>query len=186
MSYTTKTEETKKFDEPKFIAPGVNEVKITAIDAVEPEGKAPYLNLKFENKKGQTTEDKLYFSDAAKPYSETCLGEIKKALGTDTEVTGKTLTEFSKNLFKVIGNKMFRHRFTAQEIAGKLNSETGEQKRNWFKAKIGRRFSSESISTNPSRLKDLDKSNKYDYEMLPTADTATTNGKETAGEELPF
>lgn len=175
MSYSTKTEETKKFEESKYLAPGIHEVKITKIEAVEPEGKAPYLNITLENTNGQIAEDKLYMSPAAKTYSEITLGEIKVAVGLqkDKEVEGETLTDFAKNLFKKIGNKTFRHRFIGEEIQGKL-SETGEQKKNWFKARIGKRFSSEAINTEPSRLKPLDKTNQYDWKTIPTADTIPT------------
>jgi hypothetical protein len=185
--FSTKTEETTQ-KESTWISPGIHDVKITKIEAVEPEGKAPYLNLSFENTKGQTTDDKLYFSEAAKGYSETTLGDMKKAIGTDAEVTGKTLTEFAKNLFKVIGNKTFRHRFTGEEVQGKLDTETGKQKNNWFKARIGKKYSCESttVKTTESRLKPLDKTNQYDWKTLPTADTTTSNGKTTSGDELPF
>jgi len=184
MEFSTNTDTTTQ--ENKFISPGIHDVKIIAIDVQEPEGKAPYLNLKFENATKQTTDDKLYFSDAAKRYSETTLGDMKKALGvTETEITASTLAEFGKKLFKVIGNKPFRHRFVAEEIAGKMGDD-GKQKNNWFKAKIGKRYSCEAISTNPSKLKPLDKANKYDWKMLPEADAlAPSNGVDKTA-DLPF
>lgn len=183
MSYTTTTEETKQHEESKFIAPGIHEVKITKIEAVEPEGKAPYLNLTFENTKGQTTDDKLYFSPAATELSQKTLGDIKKALGVEKEVQGDKLADFAKNLSKVILNKQFRHRFTGEEIQGKMGDD-GIQKKNWFKAKMGRRFSCESISVNPSRLKPLDKTNQYDWKTLPTADVI--EAKPSIDSDLPF
>src|SRR3990167_4757508 len=182
--------ETTQFEESKFISPGIHDVKITKIEATEPEGKAPYLNMTFENTKSQTTDGKLYFSDAAKPYSEGTIKEMKRAVGADdVTVSGKNLTDLAKNLFRVIGNKTFRHRFTAEEVQGKFDTGTGQQKNNWFKATIGKRFSSESTTTNPSRLKSLYKTNQYDYKMLPTADsTPATNGKASATDnlDLPF
>lgn len=185
-----KAEDTTQFEESKYISPGIHEVKITKIEANEPEGKAPYLNINFENIKGQTTDGKLYFSEAARGYSEGTIKEMKKAVGADDmTITGTNLTDLAKNLFRIIGNKTFRHRFVAEEVQGKLDAETGKQKNNWFKAVIGKRFSSEACTTTPSRLKPLDKTNIYDYKMLPIADTITTtsNGKgTTVGTELPF
>lgn len=185
--YTTRTDENnKQFEESKFIAPGVNEVKITKIEAMEPDGKASYINLTFENTKGQTTEGKLYMSEAARTQSEKIVGGMKTALGITEDISGKTLTEWASKLYKAIGNKTFRHRFTGEEVQGKLNTETGEQKKNWFKPIIGRfANNSEAISTNPSRLKPLDKTNQYDWKTLPTADNVGSTSA-SSSDDLPF
>jgi len=185
MSFTIKAQENQQ--ESKYISPGVNEVKITSIEANEPEGKSPSLRVKFETENGQTADTNLYFSDAARPYSETALGLIMTATGSTGDINGKTLTDVAKNLMKTVGNKMFRHRFSAEEIQGKLDTETGKQKNNWFKATFATmsKYSTESIDTNPSRLKPLDKGNKYDYKMLPKADVVSSNGVADS-DSLPF
>jgi hypothetical protein len=175
--YKFKAEEQQQ-TESKFIAPGIHEVKITEITAVEPEGKSPYLNFKFENTKGQTTDDKLFMSEAALKYSTEAIDGIMGALGVDSEISGEDLTKVAKNLMKSIGNKKFRHRFTAEEVAG------GEQKRNWFKAKMGRKYSNEAVGTEPSRLKPLDRTNQYDYKMLPVPSEVPV--KPVASDDLPF
>lgn len=188
MSFGTKTEK-QEVKEQKFISPGVNEVKITAIEAGKSSSKGtPFVKVSYENKQGQTTDDSLYFTDLTKERSSTILGNFKEAVapGTD-EITAETLEQFAKLYFKVIGNKWFRHRFTAEEIEGKAG-EDGTKKPNWFKAKTGYKFSTEAISVNPTRLKPLDPNNQYDYQRLPVSTTVSTNGhaKETVTEGLPF
>lgn len=195
MSYDFSAEKEESFTGGKFIEPGITDLKgITKIEAFEEAGKTPSLKFTFEDKDGKTTDDSLYFSDAAKPYSVAAINHIIAVTNPTATVTGKTLTEVAKNLMKSIGNKPFRHRFTGKEIAGKLNTETGEMKKNWWKARIGRKFSNETIDTNPSKLKHLstnktDKGYKYDWEHLPVADTIGSNGTSHAAivdDMLPF
>lgn len=190
MQFNTKTTEQKQQTESKYLTPGVHEVKITAVEAGKSSVKGtPFLKFTFEDKTGKTTDDVLYFTEKTKDRNDITLGDITGAVSPlVTEISGATLEEYAKNYFKTNGKKFFRHRFTGKEIEGGM-SENGEKKKNWFKAKMGYRFASESTNVDPSRLKPLstDKNStsyKFDWEHLPvTTDVAT---KVVATDSLPF
>lgn len=187
------TDTAKEFTS-KFIAPGIHEVKITNVTTVENEGKAPYLQFSFENRTGQTAEVKFYVSDAAREKTMTKIKHLGTKIVDETTldaVTGKNYTEYAKNLTRVIAGKWLRVKFSGEMVAGGLNAETGERKRDWAKATIGLPRFAESLTTTSTKLT-FDPTNKYDLKPLDVVDVETTtytnNGsfKKVVDNDLPF
>jgi len=170
------TDETKEFKS-KFLAPGIQEVKVTSVTATEPEGKSPYLTFSFENREGQTADVKFYVSEAAKDRTMTKIKHLGNKVVDETTldaVTGKNYADYAKNLTRTIAGKWLRVKFSGEMVAGGINPETGEKKKDWAKATIGLPAFAEKLTVNPTKLK-YDPTNKYDLKPLDTADTETTN-----------
>lgn len=180
MNYEVKSEQEEQTttNENPWLKPGIHEVKVTKIVATEEDGKTPRLDLTFENREGKIATGTLYFSELAKQNSTKNIGFILNAVGVKSLISGKNLTEMAKNLEKSLSGKFFRHRFVAEEIQGK------EGKSNWFKAKMGFKYSTESISTTPSKLKELDRNNPYDYKTLAKPDSFVS--ETPSSDDLPF
>lgn len=177
MIGTKGVEDTAKEFVSKWISPGIHEVKVTNVTATEPEGKSPYLTFSFENKTGQTADVKFYVSEAARERTMTKIKHLGTKVVDETTldaVTGKNYTEYAKNLTRAITGKWLRVKFSGEMVAGGINAENGEKKKDWAKATIGLPTFAEKLTTNPTKLK-FDPTNKYDLKPLDTADTETTN-----------
>jgi hypothetical protein len=182
-------DETKEFKS-KFIAPGIQEAKVTNVTFTEPEGKSPYLTFSFENREGQTSDIKMYVSEAAQDRTMTKIKHLGTKVVDETAldaVTGKNYADFAKNLTRTIAGKWLRVKFSGEMVAGGI-AEDGSKKNDWAKTAIGLPAFAEKLTTNPTKLK-YDPTNRYDLKPLETADTEITsytkNGVKTT-DDFPF
>ncbi len=98
------TAETKSGDFVSKLRPGTyDDIFITGFETFEPTGKSPYIEVTLvaENGSGQHKE-KLYMSDAARPYS---LAKIKELLEATYNETG-TITDTGSVANALIGKKI--------------------------------------------------------------------------------
>lgn len=171
----------------KFIRPGIEDnVVIHRIEAVTPEGRAPYLNLTFY-KAAYTPEDgitvRLYMTETSQEKS---LVKLKHLATTDELVKGlidadkasQTLKEFAENVDKVLSGHKLRVKFSGEEFTGR----DGNPRQ---KATLGLPPFAESMSVNPTRLV-WDKSNTNDLKPRPTPTSEAELTDTTEGSNLPF
>lgn len=172
----------------KFIEAGIREVKITSIINTEgTNGKSGRLSFEWVTTDGKTAQDSLFTSEGAIKYTlATVKHLVKEITGTDVNVTGKDYTEFAKNLYKLIGNKMYRQKFHGKEVAGK------EGKKSWWQATFGPVMATNRLAENISvpigstQLR-FNPTSNFDMKSLVTPDATTvhTNGTSMV-EDLPF
>ena len=192
--YSTRDTEEKVF-ESKYLAPGIHKVKITEISGHAPEGRSPYLELKFANSEQKTAEVKFYMSEKAMPRSLEKLTHIgTKCVTRETmdSISADSLEDYGKKLENTLKGKVLRIKFTGEEIEGK------EGKGNWWKANIGLpRFAEackegaeyEAVDDDNTALT-FDESNNYDMKRLVVADveedTTGFSGGTSEADDDPF
>jgi len=187
--YTTAGTEEKEFVN-KYIEPGVHRVRIIGISGTEPESGSPYLQIDFENAKEQTANIRFYMSEKAKKMSTEKIIHLFSRMVTKKELDkmkAESLEDYGSKLDSLLGGKSCRVKFTGEEVDG--------NKGNWWKAGIGFQPFAEAtkegaeyepLSDEDSKLV-LDKTNKYDWKPLPTADVEVSEEvSDSAEDDAPF
>lgn len=187
--YTTAGTEEKEFVS-KYIEPGVHRIRIVGISGTEPESGSPYLQIDFENAKEQTANIRFYMSERAIDMSKRKLNHLATKMVTKEKldkVKAESLEDYGSKLDSLLGGKSCRVKFTGEEVDG--------NKGNWWKAGIGLPTFAEAtkegaeyepLSDEDSKLF-LDKTNKYDWKPLPTADVEiSAEVSDSAEDDAPF
>lgn len=181
----------------EFIKPGIVEnvtVKGITVPDVE-EGKAPYILIDMVSGLGDKGDFKFYFSEKAAPTSLRKLKHMMTKFIDEVDVDSieaKDLTTYAAKVAKVLVGKTYTFfKFVGKEIEGKTLengkvSSKEEETRNWMKAEIGLPSFCEVTETSKLRM---DKTNKYDWELLPKSDSNPSpalEAKQVANDDLPF
>lgn len=187
--YTTAGTAEKTFVS-KYIEPGVHEVKIVAIEGVDSETGASYVQISFEDSDEKTAQIRFYMSEKAIARSLEKIKHLATKMVTEAKVDkikADNLEDYGSKLDTLLGGKSCRVKFTGEEVDGNNG--------NWWKAGIGLPTFAEAInkgaehdpvSEEDSKLA-LNKSNKYDWKPLPTADVEITDEVASSGEDdAPF
>lgn len=184
--YTTKGTEEKEFKS-KYIAPGVQKVKIVSITGMAPEGKSPYLELAFVNQEEMTANIRFYMSEKAMPKSLEKIKHIGTKMVTNDDldaIKADSIDSYGAALNGLLAGKTCRIKFTGEEV----ESEKGI----WTKAGIGLPTFAEAtkdgaqypaVDDEDTKLV-YDENNKWDLKRLApvdaeTDDFTTTPSKET-------
>lgn len=189
--YGTKGHEESKGATSNFIAPGICDVTITAINLPDAAYTgSPYFEMVFTDVTGKTAPIRFYMNPdvregAKKSAYEISMGKIKHiATKVVTEaqidnVAGNNLNEYAMNLSKLLINKKLKMKFVGTEVKGK------EGKQNWFKAELGFAPFAETTDTMPSKLT-FDINGRFDMKRIPGNVNGTFSPAQKMVEDLPF
>ena len=163
----------------KYIGYGITDVKVVDIDVKESDGSStPMLYVNLQEAKGEKTVSlRMAFSEKAQPYSMRKIKHLTTKVATEAELDAieePTLTAYGAALFKLIGNKPVRMKFSGEEVIGTNG------KKNFIKTVVNFPPFAEVIGGTTLTF-DPSKDIKY---LAPTATTPTGAGKQTA--DLPF
>lgn len=189
--FGTRGHEESKGATSNFIAPGISEVVITAINLPDVSYTgSPYLEMVFTDGTGKNAPIRFYMNPeiregAKKSALDISMSKIKHiATKVVTEaqidaVTGNNINEYAMNLSKLLINKKIRMKFVGTEVKGK------DGKQNWFKAELGFAPFAESMATVPSKLT-FDINGRFDMKRIPANANGTFSPAQSVGTDLPF
>lgn len=168
----------------KYIASGIREVKITAIDSKEAEGNStPAIFITFQEiGSDRTLNIRFAFSENGAQYSLRKIKHIATKFVPEATVDAidvATVTEYANALRGLILNKELRMKFGGEEIM-----PNDPSKRSWIKAVVGFPPFAEPLTVNPAStalIFDKDR----DIKRLPATVTNPTDTV-TRKADLPF
>lgn len=174
----------------KYIEPGVHRVRIAGIEGVDSETGASYVQITFEDADEKTAQIRFYMSERAMARSIQKIKHLATKMVTEEKIDAieaDNLEDYGSALDTLLGGKSCRVKFTGEEVDGNKGS--------WWKAGIGLPTFAEAtkkgaeydpVSDEDTKLV-LDKTNKYDWKPLPTADVEISDEVgEAAEDDAPF
>jgi hypothetical protein len=161
----------------KYIEPGVHRVRIAGIEGVDSETGASYVQITFEDADEKTAQIRFYMSERAIARSIQKIKHLATKMVTEEKIDAieaDNLEDYGSALDTLLGGKSCRVKFTGEEVDGIAEA-----------TKEGAEY--DPVSDEDTKLV-LDKTNKYDWKPLPTADVEISDEEveEAAEDDAPF